>query len=367
MKTEFDLPADLAGRETIKSRVPSRMCGKHDLQLPILGMGCWAYGGGEYWGAQSQKDVNEVVRQAVEQGCNFFDTAEAYNDGASETSLGLALEGIPREQVIIGTKISPSNTRPDKLREHCDASLRRLRADYVDLYMVHWPITPHSIRHFTAETVVIPSMQEVFDTLMQLKAAGKIRYIGVSNFGVEKLNEALATGAEIVINELPYSLLTRAIELHILPRCQALGIGVLGYMSLLQGVLADIYPTLDDVPVWQRRTRHFDSRRNAHTRHGLPGAEAETNSALGSIRKIAKAHGMTMPEVALKWAMARPGITCSLCGSRNREELRQNLQAAQEPLAPAIIEELDRATGPLLEKLGPSFDYYESPANDRTR
>ncbi len=330
-------------------------------------MGCWAYGGGEYWGAQSQKDVNEVVRFAVDQGCNFFDTAEAYNGGASEASLGLALEGIPRDKVLIGTKISPSNAKPDKLKEHCDDSLRRLRTGYVDLYMVHWPITPHSIRHFTTENIATPRVQEAFDTLMRLKKAGKIRYIGVSNFGPAKLDEALATGAEIVINELPYSLLTRAIELEILPKCRTLGIGVLGYMSLLQGVLADIYPTLDDVPVWQRRTRHFDSRRTPHTRHGLPGAEAETNGALASIRAIAKKHGTTMPELALKWAMAGSGITCSLCGSRNLQELRQNIKAALDPLAPEIIEELNAATRPLLEKLGPSFDYYENPANDRTR
>jgi len=262
------------------------MCGKHDLKVPILGMGCWAYGGGEYWGAQSQKDVNEVVRYAVEQGCNFFDTAEAYNEGASETSLGLALQGIPREQVIIGTKISPSNSEPNRLKEHCNASLKRLRTDYVDLYMVHWPITRRAIQHFTREDIAIPNVQEVFDTLMELKAAGKIRFIGVSNFGPQKLEEALATGAEVIVNELPYSLLTRAIELQILPKCRALGIGVLGYMSLLQGLLADIYPTLDHVPAWQRRTRHFDSRRTAHTRHGLPGAEAETNDALASIRTI---------------------------------------------------------------------------------
>ncbi len=329
-------------------------------------MGCWAYGGGEYWGAQSQKDVNDVVRLAAEQGCNFFDTAEAYNHGASEASLGLALQGIPRERVIIGTKISPSNTQPDKLREHCDASLRRLRTDYVDLYMVHWPITAHSIRHFTSEDIVIPQVQDAFDTLMRLQKAGKIRYIGVSNFGAAKLDEALATGAEIVINELPHSLLTRAIELEILPKCRALGIGVLGYMSLLQGVLADIYPSLDEVPVWQRRTRHFDSRRTAQARHGLPGAETETNAALASIRAIATRHGTTMPELALKWAMASPGITCSLCGSRNLQELRQNLKAAKEPLVPEITDALNVATKPLLEKLGPSFDYYESPANDRT-
>jgi aryl-alcohol dehydrogenase-like predicted oxidoreductase len=146
-----------------------------------------------------------------------------------------------------------------------------------------------------------------------------------------------------------------------------LGIGVLGYMSLLQGLLADIYQTLDDVPVWQRRTRHFDSGRTAHTRHGLPGAEGETNAALSSIRAIGRAHGLTMPELALRWAMSRPGITCSLCGSRNLQELRQNLKAAQEPLTHEIMEKLDAATEPLLRKLGPSFDYYESPANDRTR
>ncbi len=330
-------------------------------------MGCWAYGGGEYWGPQSQKDVDDVVRFAVDQGCNFFDTAEAYNQGASEASLGLALKGVPRDQVLIGTKISPSNTQPDKLQKHCEASLQRLRTDYVDLYMVHWPITPHSIKHFTTENIPIPRVQDAFDTLMRLQAAGKIRYIGVSNFGPAKLDEALATGAKIVINELPYSLLARAVELEILPKCRALGMGVLGYMSLLQGVLADIYPTLEEVPVWQRRTRHFDSRRTVHTRHGLPGAEAETNSALASIREIAGRYGTTMPELALKWAMAGRGITCSLCGSRNLQELEQNLKAAREPLAPEVIEELNTATRPLLEKLGPSFDYYESAANDRTR
>jgi aryl-alcohol dehydrogenase-like predicted oxidoreductase len=368
MKSELNSSLDFTETMTAQNEaIPLRQCGKYGLKLPILGMGCWAYGGGEYWGAQSQKDVDEVVRFAVDRGCNFFDTAEAYNKGASEDSLGLALQGVPRDRVIIGTKISPSNTRPEKLMQHCDESLRRLRTDYVDIYMVHWPITPHSIKHFTTDSDIdVPRVQDAFDTLVRLQKAGKIRYIGVSNFGPAKLDEAIATGAEITINELPYSLLTRAIELQTLPKCRTLGVGVLGYMSLLQGVLADIYPTLDDVPVWQRRTRHFDSRRTAHTRHGLPGAEPETNAALASLRAIAKKHGATMPQLALKWAMAGRGITCSLCGSRNVQELQQNIKAAQEPLAPEIIKELDAATQPLLEKLGPSFDYYESPVNDRT-
>ena len=352
---------------SVAASVPWRQCGRSGLRLPLLGMGCWAYGGGEYWGDQSQQDVDAVVRCAVEHGCSFFDTAEAYNQGASESALGLALRGIPRDKVLIGTKVSPSNVEPGKLIQHCEASLRRLQTDYVDLYMVHWPITAHSIRHFTSENVPTPLVPDAFGVLERLQRAGKIRHIGVSNFSAAKVSEALATGVEIVINELPYSLLTRAIEIEILPFCREKGIGVLGYMSLLQGVLADIYTTLADVPAWQRRTRHFDSRRTLQCRHSLSGAEPETNAALESIRTIARKHGMTMPELALKWAFAGKGITSSLCGSRNIKELQLNIKAALESLDQEIVEELDQATQPLLEKLGPSFDYYENPARDRTK
>ena len=335
--------------------------------LPVLGMGCWQYGGGEYWGAQSQAEVDAVVRAAVEQGCNFFDTAEAYNQGASESSLGMALRGIPRDQVLLGTKVSPGNVAPENLVRHCEASLRRLQTDCLDLYMVHWPVTARAIAHFTREPGPVPGVTEAFQTLERLRQAGKIRYIGVSNFGVARLTEALEAGVKIVLNELPYSLLTRAIELEILPFCRERGIGVLGYMSLMQGVLTDTYATFGDIPVWRRRTRHFDSRRTPQCRHGLPGAEAETSAALDRIRIIARKQHMTMSELALKWAFAGPGITSSLCGSRNVAQFQINLRAAAEPLEPAIIEELNEATRPLLETLGPSFDYYENPVNDRTR
>jgi aryl-alcohol dehydrogenase-like predicted oxidoreductase len=347
--------------------VPRRQCGRSELNLPVLGMGCWAYGNGEYWGAQSQRDVDAVVRCAVEQGCNFFDTAESYNEGASEAALGLALRGIPRDKVLIGTKISPSNVGPEKMMKHLEASLRRLQTDYVDLYMVHWPITAHSIKHFTSEEIPAPSVAEAFADLDQARRAGKVRYIGVSNFGMAKLDEALATGVEIVINELPYSLLSRAIEMEILPFCREKGVGVLGYMSLLQGVLTDSRATLAELPEWRRRTRHFDSSRTSKSRHGLPGAEAETNAALESIRTIARKHGMPVAELALKWAFAGNGITSSLCGSRNLKQLQMNIKSAAEFLDQQIVAELNRATQPLLEKLGPSFDYYENPANDRTR
>ena len=233
--------------------------------------------------------------------------------------------------------------------------------------MVHWPITAHSIRHFTSETKSTPMVPAAFDTLEKLRRAGKIRHIGVSNFGRTKLQEALATGATIAVNELPYSLLTRAIELEILPFCRAHGIGVVGYMSLLQGVLSDRYPRLADLPESRRRTRHFPSRETPSCRHGLPGAETETSAALQAIRALAKRVGLTTSELALKWACAGEGITSSLCGARDIAALEANIEAARKPLALEIIAALNLATQPLFEALGPSFDYYESPASDRTK
>jgi aryl-alcohol dehydrogenase-like predicted oxidoreductase len=349
------------------SPLPVRRCGASDLSLPILGVGCWAFGGGDYWGPQSQGDVDAVVRHALDHGCNFFDTAEAYNGGASEIALGAALRSLPRERAIICTKVSPHHTAPRTLVAHCEASLRRLGTDYIDLYMVHWPITAQSIRHFTSEAVATPSVPAAFAALDELRRAGKIRHIGVSNFGRAQLLEALGTGVPIAVNELPYSLLARAIELDILPLCRARGVGVLGYMALLQGVLSDRYVHLADLPESRRRTRHFSSASTPRSRHGLPGAEAETAAALAAIRGVARRLGLATAELALKWACAREGLTSSLCGARNVAALDEILRAVAEPLAPAVVAELDALTQPLLAALGPSFDYYEGPANDRTR
>ncbi len=347
-----------------------RQCGRSDLRLSALGLGCWSFGGGAYWGETDQRAVGAVVRRAVELGINYFDAAEAYNDGRSEESLGQALRGLPRDRLLIGSKVSPSNCYADTLPRHCEASLRRLALDYVDLYMIHWPIHPHSIRHFTQDERVIrnpPRVEEALAALLRLREQGKIRRIGVSNFGVERLDEALRLCPDLVVNQLPYSLLARGIERAILPRCRRLGVGVIGYMVLLQGVLADLYPTLEDVPPYQRRTRHFAAERSPLSRHGEAGAEDETNAALAAIRAVARECGLTMPALATKWALAGEGISCCLVGARSVQKLEEDVQAAAEPLPLDIIRRLNRETQPLMDKLGESFDLYESVANDRTR
>ena len=344
----------------------TRTCGKSNLRLPMLGLGCWSFGGGDYWGPRSQDEVDRVVRRAVELGVNYFDTAEAYNDGRSEESLGTAIRGLPRDRIVIGTKVSPSNTEPATLVAHCEASLKRLGVETIDLYMVHWPIAPHSIVHFTRDGVC-PVIPAAFDTLMSLRRQGKIRHVGVSNFGSEYLAEALES-AEIAVNELPYNLLCRVIELDILPYCRQSGVGVIGYMALMQGLLAGTFATLDDVPLWRRRTRHFHPRRAGPLcRHGEEGAEEETEEALAGIRAIAAEEGTSMSDLAIRWAVSRDEIACTLVGARNEAQLEENVVAAARPLEPAVRARLDAATDRLMRRLAPSFDYYERVENDRSR
>lgn len=345
-----------------------RKCKSSDIELSVLGTGCWSFGGGEYWGEQNQKDVNDVVHASVDSGINYFDTAEAYNEGRSETSLGEAIKSLQRNKIVIGTKVSTSNCYRETLIRHCEASLKRLQTDYIDIYMVHWPIHPKSIIHFTNDPKVVkspPTIGEAIEALQLLKQQGKLKEFGVSNFSWIRMKE-LPVG-KVCFNEIPYNLLCRAIEFDTLPYCQASGIGVIGYMALLQGILADIYPTLGDVPAWQRRTRHFSSRDNPECRHGEIGAEKETNKALNGIRKLCAETGLSMPEVALKWILANPAITCTLVGSRNIKELEANIQAIQNPLQKEVKAELDRITLPVMEKLGNHLDYYENAENDRTR
>ncbi len=336
------------------------------LQLPALGLGTWSFGGGEYWGAQSQGDVDQVVSRAIELGLTYFDTAEMYNAGASETSLGLALRG-RRDGVLIGSKISPANAEPATLRAHCEASLRRLQTDRIDLYMMHWPIHSDSVRHFTKDESVIahpPSTRDAFLTLAALQREGKIRHIGVSNFGVKQLEEVLALGVTLAINELPYNLLMRAIEAEILPFCRSRQIGVIGYMTLMQGVLAGDFTSFDELPPIRTRTRHFSSKR-VGSRHGEAGLESETLAALQAVRAIAREQNLPLPDLALAWSLANPGVGCVLAGCRNLEQLEENTRARDLKLSPVVLSRLNAVTEDLRQKLGSNPDFYQGKAHTR--
>jgi len=329
-----------------------RPCGKSGIDVSVLGIACWAYGGEEedYWGAQAQSDVDAVVQGALDRGINYFDTAEAYNGGRSEESLGKALRG-RRGEAVIGTKVSPGNTEPSVLREHCDASLQRLGTDYIDIYFLHWAITKHSV-------------PDAFATLAELQSEGKIRSIAVSNFGPKQLTEALETGARIDVNQLCYNLASRAIEVGILPLCRQHDIAVFAYMPLLQGILSGKYETLDDIPPERTRTLHFSGER-PQSRHGEPGAEEEMCRALAGMREISHAEDIAMDQLALAWTMAKPGVASVLVGVRNTEQLERNAPAASLPLSPDLVSKLDELTQPLMDKLGANADYFQGAEGSR--
>ena len=339
-----------------------------DLALSVMGTGCWIFGGGDYWGALDQKDATDVVHASLACGINYFDTAEVYNEGRSESSLGLAIKGIPRDKMIIGTKISPSNTYPGIIEQHCDESLRRLQTDYIDIYMVHWPIHPHSLHHFTSDESIIshpPSSSDAFESLVRLQQAGKIRYIGVSNFGARRLMEDIPEKVQVAVNELPYNPLCRAIEYDVLPLCLRKGIGVIGYMTLLQGILTGEFASLDEIPPWQRRTRHFNSAGSPLARHGESGFETETTAAWKGMEEITVRHGIKLRELAIRWTIGS-GITCALVGAKTASQLEENVKALDLEFNAEIKAEVDQVTCRLKEKMGNHIDYYESRENDRT-
>lgn len=337
------------------------------LRLPSVGIGCWAFGGGSYWGAQEQADVDRVVARALDAGLNYFDTAEAYNNGASEISLGRAL-GPRRSEAIIGTKVSPNNASPERLRRHCGESLRRLGTDHIDIYMIHWPLNGPSVRHFTSEEDLIrnpPRLEPALEEMERLRLEGKIRFIGLSNFGREQLAEATRFGVPVSVNEIPYNLLMRAVERTVLPFCVAQGMATVGYSALMQGLLARPPGSLDGVAPVRLRTRHFASTREG-SRHGEPGIEPETLAALGAIALIARQIGRPVAEVALAWSVANTGIDCTLVGCRNVAQLEENLRGLSTPLSKETKRDLDRATDEVMHLLGSRIDYFQSEPETRS-
>lgn len=315
-------------------------------------MGCWGIGGDWTWGDQDQEVTNATVRAALDAGVNLFDNAEGYADGGSEVALGIALKG-RRHEAVIATKVSDNHLARADVFAACEGSLRRLQTDYLDVYQLHWP----------SRTV---PLGETFEALDELRRQGKVRLAGVCNFGVGDLGDLLALEppSRVVSDQLPYGLLWRAIEDEILPKCLEAGLGVLPYTPLAQGLLTGKFATADDVPEGRARTRHFSGTR-PKSRHGGPGAEAETFEAIGRIRVICERVGLPMTHVALAWVLAQPGISSVLVGARRPEQIVENARAVEVKLDAGLIRELAEATDAVKAKLGANPDEYQSVSRFR--
>jgi len=317
--------------------------GTSELKVSELAFGCWAVGGGANWGPQEDKDSIEAVQTALDVGMTFFDTAEAYNGGASERILAQGLAG-RRDEAFIASKVSPRHFEPTLLREACERSLKHLNTDRIDLYQMHWPATECPVADAIA-------------TMEALITEGKIRSYGVCNFGPVQLAEYLEAGGAATSNQVAYSLLFRAIEAEIKPVSKKAGLGILAYSPIIQGLLGGKIRTLADVPEPRQRIRHYSST-HGNARHGEDGHEELTFETIRRIRTICEQINRPMNELALRWLLDRGSVTSVLIGARNGDQVRQNAAAASDPLSEDILRALDEATAELKQAMGSNADLW---------
>ncbi len=328
-----------------------RFLGLSGFSVSVLSFGAWQMGDPAFWGESADADADRTVKEALDAGINLFDTAEMYGSGESERLLGQCL-GKRRADVLVASKVSPENCSPQLLRKSLENSLRRLNTEWIDLYQVHWPPRSAPFIH-------------VYDELVRLRDEGKIRAIGLSNFGPEDLCDWHDIG-DAVSNQVGYNALFRAAEYETIPASRIYELGVLAYMPLMQGILAGRYGCVEDIPVMRRRTRHFSGTRQG-VRHGEEGHEELLMATLAELGDFADAVGLAPAVLALAWLTAQPGVSSVILGARNPSQFRANLQAAELDIGPAAVAQLDEITFPLKHALGANCDMWETESQSRIR
>jgi aryl-alcohol dehydrogenase-like predicted oxidoreductase len=295
------------------------------------------------WGPQDEAGSIATIHAALDHGITLLDTAPAYGDGRSEEIVGRALRD-RRDRALVATKISEADMTPARALASCESSLRRLQTDRIDLLQIHWLGAGEQL-------------EDVIAAMESLRAAGKVRALGVCNFGPQSLARLRAAGAGWITNQLAYNLLWRAVEFEITATCEQDGLGILCYSPLHQGLLTGRFHTADDVPAARARTRHFRGDRPL-SRHGGPGCEALTFATIGRLRALAAKIDQPMGDMALAWLLHQRAVQSVIFGARSVAQIEENIRASQLKLTPEILAELDRATADLKRALGPNADMW---------
>jgi aryl-alcohol dehydrogenase-like predicted oxidoreductase len=316
-----------------------RTLGRSGLKVPVLSFGTGTFGGGneffKAWGASDVAEATRLVDICLEAGVNLFDTADIYSDGLSETILGKAIAG-RRDEVLISTKASfrmgPGPNDLGSSRYHliraCEASLRRLGTDYIDIYHLHG---------FDALTPV----EEVLSALNELVVSGKVRYIACSNFSGWHLMKSLGVAdrygwTRYVGHQVYYSLIGREYEWELMPLALDQGVGALVWSPLGWGRLTGKIRRGKPLPA--------ESRLHKTGEQGPQMADEYLYKVVDALDAVAAETGKSVPQVALNWLLQRPSISTVIFGARNEEQLRQNLAAVGWNLSSAQVAKLDAAS-----------------------
>jgi aryl-alcohol dehydrogenase-like predicted oxidoreductase len=318
-----------------------RQLGASGFMVPALTLGTGTFGGGteffKAWGATDIAEAKRLIDICLEAGVTMFDSADVYSGGLAEEILGKALAG-RRERVLISTKGSfrrgPGANEVGSSRHHLtravEASLRRLGSDHIDLYQLHG---------FDAKTPV----EETLGTLDDLVRAGKLRYVGCSNFSGWHLMKSLAVSeryglARHVAHQAYYSLVGRDYEWELMPLALDQGVGTVVWSPLAWGRLTGKFRRGKPVPQDTRLAAPVTAER------GPQVPEEYLYRVVDALDAVAKETGKSIPQVALNWLLQRPSVASIVIGARNETQLRDNLGAVGWTLTPAQIAKLDAAS-----------------------
>jgi aryl-alcohol dehydrogenase-like predicted oxidoreductase len=311
----------------------TRVLGNSNLQITRIGVGAWAMGGGGWtwsWGPQDDEESIAAIKQALDLGINWIDTAAVYGLGHSEEVVARALKGRSNRPYIF-TKCERvwdergkivGSLKAESIRRECEASLRRLQMDVIDLYQIHWPEPDADI-------------EEGWTEMARLREEGKVRFIGVSNFTVQQMKRAMKI-APITSLQPPYSIVAREVEEAILPFCMRNNIGVIVYSPMYSGLLAGAMTRQrianfapDD---WRRRDQNFQE---PNLSRNLRLVEV--------LREVGKRHGRTPGEVAIAWTLHNQAVTGAIVGVRSPEQVRGIIGATQFRLNDKEVMEIEDA------------------------
>ena len=315
----------------------TRFLGKAGIRVSELCLGTMTFGSGarfRHLGSLGQKDANNIVGMALDGGINFIATADIYSNGQTEEIMGKAL-GKRRKDIILATKVrARMSSEPNDVglsRHHilneCDASLKRLGTDYIDLYQVH---------AFDLNTPLEETLRAMNDLVRQ----GKVRYIGCSNFAGWQLMKALAISdknnlGRFVVLEATYSLLVRDLEYELVPLCLDQGLGIMTYRPLGGGLLSGKYRRGNPRP---KGARFSDDD---------PGIdEQKAYDIVEELDRIAKAHKATITQASLNYLLSKPGVTSVVVGIRTPEQLADNLRTTDWEMRPEEVARLDKSSQP---------------------
>lgn len=303
-----------------------------------------AYGNWITHGSQVEKEAAVAcVRAALDEGVTTFDTADIYANTKAEAVLGEALAGERRQGLEIFTKVywptGPGKNDRGLSRKHIvesiEGSLRRLRTEYVDLYQAH---------RYDVDT----PLEETMVALADLVRAGKVLYVGVSEWTAEQIEQAAALARELRIpfisNQPQYSMLWRVIEAEVIPACERLGMGQLVWSPMAQGVLSGKYVPGQPPPAGSRATDAAGGQFIARF------MTEDVLARVQQLRPIAQEAGLTMARLAVAWVLQNANVSAALVGATRPEQVRENVKASGVVLDAAIMKRIDDVVGPVVER-----------------